>query len=305
MTPPASPFFSVVIPTHNRAGLLAQALDSVWAQRFHDFEVIVVDDGSSDDTATVLARREPRLQVCRQERGGPGPARNLGAHHARGAYLAFLDSDDVWLPWALEVYARAIAQTGSPAFLAGTPAYFSSPQELEQVEETPPALETFRDYYMSEEAWRWWGASAFVIRRDVFEAVGGFTREWINGEDADLLMRLGTSDGFVHVSAPSTFGYRTHGDSAMANFDRTIAGAWYMVEAERAGRYPGGGARATTRRRILGRHLRSVMLSALGRGRRRDAWRMYRATFRWHLGLGRWRFLLAFPFMAARTATRA
>ena len=299
------PYFSVVIPTYNRAAMLGDALRSLWAQRFTDFETIVVDNGSTDDTAALLAANQARLTWLQSDHRGPAAARNLGAGRARGKYLAFLDSDDVWFPWALDTYARAIGGGPQPALVLGAATDFVALTDLAHAAETELRAERFADYYAADDQWRCWGAGFAVIRRDVFEAAGGFFEALINGEDADLVMRLGAAPGFVHVTSPSTFGYRRHADSAMANLDQTLRGAWHLIEAERTGGYPGGDGRATARRRILGRHLRSLMLSAVGRSRQREAWRMYRATFRWHVGLGSWRFLAAFPLMAARTATRA
>jgi glycosyltransferase involved in cell wall biosynthesis len=93
--------FSVIIPTYNRAALLCTALDSVFAQTFTDYEVIVVDDGSTDGTAAMVASYGGRVRYFQQQNKGPGAARNLGAQHATGEYLAFLDSDDLWFPWTL------------------------------------------------------------------------------------------------------------------------------------------------------------------------------------------------------------
>jgi glycosyltransferase involved in cell wall biosynthesis len=262
----------------------------------------VVDDGSSDDTQAVAERHGGALTFLRQPQRGPGAARNAGAQRAHGTYLAFLDSDDVWFPWTLAVYAQVISQAGQPAFIAGTPRYFSAPADLGETLERTPQFASFADYLASHDEWRWWGASAFVIRRDVFEAVGGFTDRWINGEDADLAMRLGAAPGFVQVTVPETFGYRRHSASEMANFDRTLAGAWHMVNQECQGAYPGGRRAAPARRQILARHLRSVMLEAVRNRRAADAWRMYASTFAWHVGQRRWRFLLAFPAIAMRKA---
>ena len=304
MRTPHPPLFSVVVATYNRAGLLVEALQSLWEQQFDDFEVIVVDDGSNDDTATILRSYAGRLSSYQQPNQGPGAARNLGARHARGTYLAFLDSDDLWFPWTLDTYARAIQAGLQPTFLLGVPTYFSLPSELSSAGNSPLSVNQFPDYYASQDEWRWWGASAFVVRRDAFESVGGFTSSRINGEDADLAMRLGTSPGFVQIVSPSTLGYRTHAASAMGNFDHTLRGARHLLETERAGAYPGGEKRAPARRRILSRQLRSVMLTTLKQGRQRDAWRMYLTTFRWHLSLGRWRFLVGFPLMAAGRVAR-
>src|SRR5436309_9355229 len=97
-----TPMFSVIVPTFNRASLLRQALDSVLAQTFAEYELIVVDDGSTDDTANVVASYGSRVYFLQQANRGPGAARNLGAAGAKGEYLAFLDSDDLFLTWSLK-----------------------------------------------------------------------------------------------------------------------------------------------------------------------------------------------------------
>ncbi len=96
------PRVSVIIPAYNRAGFLPEAVGSVLSQTFGDFEVIVVDDGSTDNTPEVIKRFPPEVRCFRQENGGSGSARNLGIEHARGEYLVFLDSDDVLFEDALE-----------------------------------------------------------------------------------------------------------------------------------------------------------------------------------------------------------
>jgi glycosyltransferase involved in cell wall biosynthesis len=92
------PLVSVIIPTYNRAALVTEAVASVEAQTFRDFEILVVDDGSTDGTSKALALRESARVLRRPNRGGVAVARNLGAAAARGEWLAFLDSDDLWLP---------------------------------------------------------------------------------------------------------------------------------------------------------------------------------------------------------------
>src|SRR5262245_55735540 len=109
--------FSVVIPSFNRVALLGSALNSVFAQSFTDFEVIVVDDGSTDQTMQYLRAFRDRLAAIRQPNQGPGAARNRGARHAVGAYLAFLDSDDLWFPWTLEIYRKVIQEHNYPSFI--------------------------------------------------------------------------------------------------------------------------------------------------------------------------------------------
>jgi glycosyltransferase involved in cell wall biosynthesis len=97
-----SPFISVIIPTYNRSHCVAEAIDSVAGQSYKNHEIIVVDDGSTDDTARLLAGYDGRLSALHTQHAGPSAARNAGLRAARGDYIAFLDSDDLWTPRKLE-----------------------------------------------------------------------------------------------------------------------------------------------------------------------------------------------------------
>ena len=103
MTPTRQPLVSVIMPTYNHGRYIADAVHSILNQTFGDFEIVVVDDGSTDDTPAILARvADPRLRVVRQENAGTPVARNRGRAEARGQYIAWLDSDDLWRPTFLE-----------------------------------------------------------------------------------------------------------------------------------------------------------------------------------------------------------
>ena len=112
------PLFSTIIPVYNRAELAAAAIESALAQEFADQEIIVVDDGSTDDTpnAGPLWRSHPRFATGKP---WPRPARNLGIQHAAGQYVTFLDSDDLWFPWTLRMYREAIQRYQQPGFCGG------------------------------------------------------------------------------------------------------------------------------------------------------------------------------------------
>jgi GT2 family glycosyltransferase len=300
------PLFSVIIPTFNRAELLGGTVKSVFAQGCTDFEIIVVDDGSTDGTMDYLQSLEEYVRVFQQPNRGAGAARNLGVRHAKGKYLAFLDSDDLWFPWSLEVYRDVIRDHCDPSFIAGKPQVFTDHREVDKVVCGPTRTEWFADYLASGHEWRWWGASSFVIRRDAFEAVGGFTEEQgINDEDTDLTLRMGIAHGFVQIKAPVTFAFREHAASVSKNHKRLLRGTWSRVRAERGGQYPGGRARARERRRIITRHIRPVTLGCLQRGLWREAWTFYVATFGWNASLGRVKYLTAFPLLALMSCLTA
>jgi glycosyltransferase involved in cell wall biosynthesis len=104
---------SVIIPTYNRAERLSEAIRSALAQTYTKLEAIVIDDGSTDDTAEVVGRvmrKDPRVRYIHQRNRGVAAARNFGISHLRGEYVAFLDSDDVWEPWKLELQVACIKQ---------------------------------------------------------------------------------------------------------------------------------------------------------------------------------------------------
>ncbi len=113
----ASPTVSVIIPTYNSRRFLEVAIDSVEAQTYRDFEIIVVDDGSTDDTAEWAERNAGRLHYYHQENARQAVARNRGAELARGKYLAFLDADDLWLPEKLDIQVELAERHPEASFV--------------------------------------------------------------------------------------------------------------------------------------------------------------------------------------------
>jgi cellulose synthase/poly-beta-1,6-N-acetylglucosamine synthase-like glycosyltransferase len=302
----AVPFFSVVIPSHNRRKFIGATLESVYAQQCTDYEVIVVDDGSTDGTREWLASHGGRGRVREQSNRGPGAARNLGLWEARGEYVAFLDSDDLWFPWTLDTFATLIARYNSPAILSGKLLEFRDEKELLSVRAEPVRAVAFTDFFSSAGTGYFVGAGTAVLRRDVLLASGGFIVERVNAEDHDLIMRLGMGPGFIQILAPVTLGWRRHGASETASLKRTFAGIARMVEQERRGTYPGGSVRGRQRRTIVAGHARPASLGCLRAGLLHEAWQLYAKTFSWQARQGRWRYLAAFPLLAmARTSRRS
>jgi len=104
------PKVSVIIPTYNCAKYICEAVDSVLAQTYNDFEIVVVDDGSTDDTKDILQRYNGRIRYIYQSNKGVSAARNLGLREAKGKYIAFLDADDIWLPEKLECQTKLLEE---------------------------------------------------------------------------------------------------------------------------------------------------------------------------------------------------
>lgn len=287
------PFFSVIIPAYNRLPYLMEALDSVWGQEFTDYEVIVVDDGSTDGTIEFIKKAQPGVLLIEQPNQGPGVARNRGFEAARGEYIAFLDSDDLWFPWTCQTYRKVIEKSGA-GLVFGKPHHFRNSDDLEKINFRPDGLawNLFYDYFASGDEWRWWGASSFVVRRNLLEGVR-FVEQPINGEDADFIMKLGSGIRLAQVIDVPTFAYREHDGSVMKNLEKTLAGAWNLARSENAGRYPGGKSQEKARRIILGRHIRPVILELLRAGRKVEGWDLFHETLPWHIQQQRWRFVLA------------
>jgi glycosyltransferase involved in cell wall biosynthesis len=101
---------SAIIPTYNRASLVGRSIESALAQTYRDLELVVVDDGSTDDTRAVVESYGPRVRYVYQVNAGVSAARNLGMRHARGEFVAFLDSDDTWRPWRIEAQLAALTR---------------------------------------------------------------------------------------------------------------------------------------------------------------------------------------------------
>src|SRR5215470_17639731 len=119
---------SIIVPTYNRGETIRAAIASVQRQTYQDWELIVVDDGSTDGTASLIERSDPRLVLIRQENRGVNAARNAAMLRARGQYIAFLDSDDEWLPHHLELSVAFFREFPGQDFLSGEFCEDGSPQ---------------------------------------------------------------------------------------------------------------------------------------------------------------------------------
>ena len=130
------PFFSIIIPAYNLENYIAAALQSVLVQTFQDFEIIIVDDGSTDETVSIIQSfHDPRIRLVSQVNGGVSRARNAGMKKAVGAYIAFLDGDDYWYPEHLELAADFFNR--HPEILAYANRYMRD--ELEAIPPRPPS----------------------------------------------------------------------------------------------------------------------------------------------------------------------
>jgi glycosyltransferase involved in cell wall biosynthesis len=248
--------FSVVMPVHNREKYLRQAVDSVLAQTFTNYEFIAVDDGSTDTSLEILNSYGSRIKVVRQANQGPEVARNTGAALAQGEYLVMVDSDDVLLPQGLATYDRVARAFNSPPVILGSLLEFRDGQEIhpESVPSHPVKVHRYKDYLSKDSSF---GVSVggIVIRKSVFDEVGGFrnsTPQTFHVEDANLVLKVGTYGPFIVMRSPHTYMYRQHGDNSVRNPQAIVNGWFDILRRERRGEYPGGWARVLDRYAAIG-----------------------------------------------------
>ncbi len=224
LTTMTKPRVSVVIPVRNGKDYIQEALDSVLQQSFTDLELLLIDDGSTDDDYDRYALQDERIRVIHLTGNGVSRARNVGMAQSRGEFIAFLDADDVWFPGKLEAQVRyfdAHADVGVvfgkfirwPAQPDGGFAPASSlVQDVAQLSKT------------EEERSGWLytrlldgllvGMNTAVVRRSVYEAIGGFNESMRQGEDYDFWLRA-SRVAEMHSLDSAVALYRIHSASAM------------------------------------------------------------------------------------------
>ncbi len=208
------PLVSVIIPTFNRAEFVVKAVQSVLDQTMGDFEIIVADDGSSDDTGERAALfKDPRIRYhWFPHKGFPAYPRNRGIELAKGEYVAFLDSDDTWLPNHLELCRKAFSDNGTAGgvFTDFYKIYNDSiliPQNATKRKRSSSTLKEMVSNFSSIGA-----ASNVMVRRSVFDSVGLFSenKDMAGSEDWQMWVRIALSSVFAVVPAETVI-YRVHG----------------------------------------------------------------------------------------------
>jgi glycosyltransferase involved in cell wall biosynthesis len=204
---PSQPLVSVIIPTYNRAGKIARSVKSVLRQTYAPLEIVVVDDGSTDDTTSVvgaIVRNHGNVTYHHQPNRGCAAARNEGLRLARGELLAFLDSDDAWLPKAAESLVDALLATG--ADFVYSPAIESYADGQSRVNHPVAAgrPEAFAQEHFLETNVR---NGAFMFRRSVLATVPGLDEGLTHNEDSDFIQRLAIRCRAAYTEVPTVVVY--------------------------------------------------------------------------------------------------
>lgn len=222
------PLVSVIIPAFNCADYIAEAIESVFVQTFQRFEIIVVDDGSTDETSEILQRYENRIRLVSQKNQGVATARNMGVNLAKGKLVAFLDADDVFFP---EKLAKQVSLfEGSPELgmvISGWQVTTQGGEVVSQArlwKERPVLdLETAVLYKPAR-------PSATMLRKAWFEKVKGFDAELSSAEDLDFLLRVMLAGARAEWLPEVQVSYRQHVGSLMTQGQQLLANTDLVME---------------------------------------------------------------------------
>jgi glycosyltransferase involved in cell wall biosynthesis len=205
----SAPLVSVIIPTYNRAAMVGRAIESVLAQSFRDYELIVVDDGSDDGTGQALSGYRDRITVLRQSNRGVSAARNRGIRQSKGRLIAFLDSDDLWLP---EKLSRQIS------FFRDRPeALICQTEEIwirngRRVNPKKRHRKLSGDIFLPSLELCLVSPSAVMLRRPLFDKIGWFDESLPACEDYDLWLRISSRHPVYLIDTPLTVKHGGHPD---------------------------------------------------------------------------------------------
>lgn len=185
------PLVSAIITTYNRSVFMKKALESVLAQTFEDFELLILDNSSQDDTeAVVKSFKDPRIRYIKHEPMSISPARNIGVKEAKSDYIAFLDDDDEWLPVKLEKELEIFnASSGQVALVYG--GFIEIDSDGKELGRHSPILSgrVLEDLLSQRDDFTG-SASNPMLRKNIVEELGGYDPSVVTGEDAELYLRL-------------------------------------------------------------------------------------------------------------------
>jgi len=198
-----SPLISIVIPVYNAAPFLAEALSSVFAQDHRPIEVILVDDGSTDESLAIAKAWSPALRIVQQENSGQAAARNRGLELARGPYIAFIDADDIWPMGKLSRHLRVLHGRSDLDLVLGR-------VQVDYQASAGEATMIFRDPGQNVALFVF-GAGLF--RRSLFDRAGLLSEDLRNTEDVDWFMRAREAGACWLLLDEVALIYRRHGEN--------------------------------------------------------------------------------------------
>jgi len=204
-----APMVSVVITTFNRSDLVVNAIESALHQTYTDYEIIVIDDGSTDDTATRIKPYLNKVQYVQQENSGVSAAGNKGIELAKGEWIAILDSDDTWLPRKLELQLKTVSEMGAEFGVCFTNCTFAGKPEAPYTAFDEAGFHNTLQSGLLDKPVEYVLAphptihrSSILIKRCLVEGQNGFDPELPPGEDTDVFFRLTFKTKFCYLNIP-------------------------------------------------------------------------------------------------------
>jgi glycosyltransferase involved in cell wall biosynthesis len=194
------PKITVVIPNYNHGRYIGETIDHIVRQTFEDWELVVVDDGSTDDSLDVLSRYQPRVQVIRAGHHGPAAARNRAIEATDSEYIAFMDADDLCEAGKFELQMRRLE--GEQLDLVASALSFIDAMgwPIPGLWASPPNARN--GYWASLLERNWIGTPSVMLRRSVLETTGLFDTQFSHAEDYDLWLRIGRAHSIGYIEAP-------------------------------------------------------------------------------------------------------
>lgn len=195
--------FSVIIPVYNKAEFLESTLDSVFSQTYPHFEVIAVNDGSTDCSLKILEKYKAKgLNIINKENQGVSVARNIGIKDAQNEYIALIDADDIWLPHHLEEHAKSIKKfPDNPIFTNHYDIKWSSniiKSAKFNLDESDQSIRSIDDYFKASLKDNLIWTSAVCFKRSLFQSLGGFNPNYTTGQDLDLWIKFALKFSVVY-----------------------------------------------------------------------------------------------------------
>ena len=227
------PTVSIIIPTFNRSHYLQMAIQSILNQTYQDFEIIIVDDGSTDDTKKVASSFGPKVIHFYQSNQGPSVARNVGLHRARGKYLALLDCDDLFLPDRLERGVKALDRMPHVGLVHGEVEVIDSegqiiPEETNYNQKLYAKERKEGSSYLRILKGNAMFPSTILFRRECFERAGLFNPAFAPREDYDWYLRLALSHQVYLLEGPPVTSYRLHEANQSLRYDSKAIARVYV-----------------------------------------------------------------------------
>lgn len=230
---PGSIEFSVIIPVYNKEKSICSTIESVLNQTYPNFELIVVNDGSTDDSLKeVQSYTDPRIKILNKQNGGVSSARNLGIRTSQNQFIVFLDADDLWLPFCLEEFRRLIIDFPQAEIFCTN---FNMTGKHLKGSDRSYFVEDY--YYASAYYLAKWSISMIItgcvtIRKGLFLEVGYFDQELTHGEDIDMWERLASMSKLAKSERVTTI-YRTDAENRASLLEERLKKRKDLIPSKR------------------------------------------------------------------------